>query len=109
MKLVTGNFPLQALGGPVMIFKTAGTVTQLGILPYLLFIAYISIAIGFMNLLPIPGLDGGHFLLQLIEAIRRKPISPQWQMKLFTVGFSLIILLVIVVTYNDIRLLFSAH
>jgi regulator of sigma E protease len=108
-KLITGNFPMQALGGPVMIFKTAGSVSHMGIIPYLLFIAYISVAIGFMNLLPIPGLDGGHFLLQIIEAIRRKPISPRWQMKFFTLGFSLLIILVIVVTYNDVRLLFSSH
>ena len=90
-----------------MIFQTAGTVTQMGVLPYLLFIAFISIAIGFMNLLPIPGLDGGHFAMQCFEMIRRKAISPEWQMKLTAVGFSALIILVIIVTYNDITNLFA--
>jgi regulator of sigma E protease len=106
IKLISGNFPVKALGGPVMIFQTAGTVTHLGIIPYLLFIAYISVAIGFMNLLPIPGLDGGHFLLQCIEAIRRKPLSMKWQMNLFKIGFTVLIGLIIMVTYHDIMHLF---
>ncbi len=106
VKLISGNFPVKALGGPVMILQTAGAVTHMGILPYMLFIAYISIAIGFMNLLPIPGLDGGHFMLQCIEAIKGKPLSKKWQLNLFKMGFTVLITLVLMVTYHDILHLF---
>lgn len=103
-KLITGRFPVDALSGPIMIFSHASDSALLGFVPYLLFIAYISTAIGFLNLLPVPGLDGGHFLFQLIEVLRKgKPIPAYWQLQCLKIGFAALIILMLVVTRNDLH------
>jgi regulator of sigma E protease len=101
-KLIQGKLPLELLGGPVMIFSSAANTAKMGLVPYLFFIAYISIAIGFLNLLPIPPLDGGHILLQAVEAIKGKAVSAKWQLRWSAVGFSLLLLLMFIATKNDV-------
>lgn len=106
-KMIGGKISLQTLGGPITIFRTAGAASQAGLKVYLGFIAFISVTLGFINILPIPGLDGGHFLFQIIEGIIRRPISERYQMLLLRLGIILIILLIAQGTINDVRRMFS--
>ncbi len=105
-KMILGKISVATLGGPITIFRTAGAASQQGLRVYLSFIAFISVTLGFINILPIPGLDGGHFLFQVIESIIRKPISEKYQALLLRFGILLIILLIIQGTINDIVRLF---
>ena len=106
-KMIQGKISLQTLGGPITIFRSAGAASQAGLKVYLSFIGFISVTLGFINILPIPGLDGGHFLFQVIEGIIRRPMSERIQMLLLRMGIILIILLLVQGTINDIMRLFS--
>jgi regulator of sigma E protease len=101
-KMLTGKVSLQSLGGPITIFETAGTALNVGIIPFMNFLAFISIAIGTINVLPIPGLDGGHLLFYVIEFFRGKPLSDNWQSLLLRLGFIALMLLLIQAVVNDI-------
>lgn len=100
--LFTGQMSLKTLAGPVGIISITGTQAKLG-LPYLLqLMATLSISLAVINLLPIPALDGGHFLFLLIEAFRRKPVSLKAQEKASQIGFALLMTLMVFVIYNDL-------
>ncbi|XIF19692.1 MAG: RIP metalloprotease RseP [Acetilactobacillus jinshanensis] len=101
--MIFGHFSLNDLGGPVAIFATTSQATKLGITGLLQFLAFLSINLAIMNLLPIPALDGGKIILNLIQAIRRKPVSEKVEATITLIGFALIILLMILVTWNDIE------
>lgn len=103
-ELFTGNVSTDQLMGPVGISSTVASTTTFAEFIYLL--AVISLSLGVTNLLPIPALDGGKILLLLIEAIRRKPLSEKFEITVQLIGFSLLILLSIYVSYNDILRLF---
>ncbi len=105
-KMLTGKVSLKSLGGPVTIFRAAGQATQLGWQVYLGFIAFISLAIGYLNLLPIPGLDGGHFLFQVIEGIIRRPVPERVQSIGFSIGMVFLVFLMVQATINDLIRLF---
>lgn len=102
-KLLTGKLSFSSLGGPITIFQGAGTALNSGLLPFLSFLAFLSIAVGFINLLPIPGLDGGHLLFQFIELIARRPVPMAWQILFFRLGFILLLLLLSQALVNDIQ------
>ena len=106
-KLITGKVSVKTLGGPITIFQAAGRASQAGIQVYLGFIAFISLTIGFINLLPIPGLDGGHLLFQVIEGIIRRPLSVRLQTIGFMVGMGCLILLMLQATVNDLLRFFT--
>lgn len=97
-----GTFSINELGGPVAIAQATNEVTNKGFLTIILFTAMLSVNLGMMNLLPIPGLDGGKLLLNIIEIIRRKPMSQEKEMFITTMGAIFLIILMIVVTFNDI-------
>lgn len=101
-KMVVGDISFRTLGGPISVFKSAGQASQSGLRVYLSFIAFISLMLGFINLLPIPGLDGGHLLFYLVEVIIRRPISARYQILFFKIGITLLILLMVVATVNDL-------
>lgn len=101
-KMLTGKISFQSLGGPITIFEGAGTSLNTGLLPFLSFIAFISIAIGVINILPIPGLDGGHILFYLIEFIIRRPIPARTQELIIRLGLIVLIVLAIQALANDI-------
>ncbi|MGX7058840.1 RIP metalloprotease RseP [Vagococcus humatus] len=103
--LVTG-FSLNKLGGPVMIFQVSSQVSNESFMTILNFIAVLSVNLGIVNLLPIPALDGGKLLLNLVEGIRRKPLSPEVEGKVTLVGVAFLFLLMILVTWNDIMRFF---
>jgi len=101
-QIITGKRSVKELGGPLKIAKVSGERFALGVLEYISLIALISINLGFINLLPIPMLDGGHLLMYGIEAIRRKPVSPAFQEWFFKVGFITVVGFMIMVTFNDL-------
>lgn len=100
-KMLTGKISLQGLGGPMTIFESAGTALNNGILPFISFLAFFSIAIGVINIIPIPGLDGGHVLIYVIEFIRQRPLSVRLQALLFRLGIIFLLVLVTQAVVND--------
>ena len=101
-KMILRKISLRSLGGPITIFKTAGQASQRNYRVYLGFLAFLSVTLGFINLLPIPGLDGGHFFFQLIELTARRPVPLRIQSICLRIGFLLLILLILQATYNDL-------
>jgi len=106
-KMIVGKISLRTLGGPITIFHTAGKASQRNYRIYIGFIAFISVTLGFINLLPIPGLDGGHFLFQLIEVVFRRPVPERVQVVCIKIGILLLILLMVQATFNDLNRLFT--
>ena len=104
--LVTGEASLKELGGPIMIAQLAGETARAGIPTLLSFMAIISINLAFLNILPIPGLDGGHIFISTIQVIIRKPLSIKTRMIFQQIGMAFLLLLMIIVFYNDIGRLF---
>jgi regulator of sigma E protease len=106
-KLITGQESVKNLGGPIMIAEYAGKAMNQG-LPYLFNLAAVlSINLGILNILPIPVLDGGHLVFLSLEAIRRKPIPFKKRLFWQQVGMGLLLLLMVIVTYNDIARLIT--
>ncbi|WLV25794.1 RIP metalloprotease RseP [Aciduricibacillus chroicocephali] len=104
--LVTGQYSIDMLSGPVGIYDITDQVVQTGFNNFLLWTAMLSVNLGIVNLVPLPALDGGRLLFILIEAVRGKPLDPQKEGIFHFVGFALLMLLMIVVTWNDIQRLF---
>ena len=92
----------EQMGGPLLMAEVTARVAELGIEPLLRWIAFISANVGFLNLLPIPVLDGGHLLFYGIEAVRRKPLGERVQQIGFQIGLALILMLMIFVNFNDL-------
>jgi len=101
-QLLTGRRPIKDMSGVVGMAKISGEQLSLGWLDYAWLIAMISINLGFINLLPVPMLDGGHLLFYAIEAIGRRPVTPQIQEWAYRGGLAAILLLFLVVTFNDL-------
>ena len=101
-KLFTFNLSLKTLGGPILIAKMTGTAAKSGISSLLIFTAFLSLNLSILNLLPIPILDGGHLFFLLIELIMRKPLGAKKIEIAQKIGFALLLLLLLTVTYNDI-------
>lgn len=101
--IITQRVPADQLRGPLGIAEISGQVATLGLAALVEWVAFISVAIGFINLFPVPVLDGGHLLFYAIEAIRRKPLSERTQEIGLRIGLALVLLLFIFVTFIDIR------
>jgi len=101
-QIVTGERSVQELGGPIKIAKYSGEQLSLGWLPFVQFAALISINLAFINILPIPGLDGGHLAFYAAEAIRRRPLGLRSQEWAVRTGVALVLTLMLFVTINDI-------
>ncbi|MDP4103856.1 MAG: RIP metalloprotease RseP [Bacillota bacterium] len=102
-KLVTGKFSINMLSGPVGIYASTDTVAKSGIYYLMKWAGVLSINLGIMNLLPIPALDGGRLMFFAIEGLRGKPIDKQKEGMVHFIGFALLMLLMLVVTWNDIQ------
>jgi regulator of sigma E protease len=100
--LATGESSLSQLAGPLGVAKLSGESARQGPGAFLFFIAYVSVSIGFLNVLPFPALDGGHILYALIEAVIRRPISARVKLWTQQVGLALLVVFVIFVSYHDI-------
>ncbi len=101
-QVVSGRRPLDQMGGPIKMAQLSGQQASLGLPNLVEFIALISINLGFINLLPIPMLDGGHLFLYALEAIRRRPLGERVQQWAFMSGFAALISLMVVLTFNDL-------
>ena len=101
-QIITGQRSVKELGGPIKIAQYSGERLSLGPLPFIEFIAFISLNLAFINMLPIPALDGGHLAFYAAEAIRRKPASRRSQEWAFRTGMAFVLALMIFVTINDI-------
>lgn len=106
VKMIDGSIPKENLGGPIMIAKMAGDQAKQGFDKLVQFIAFISINLAIINLLPIPVLDGGHLLFFSIEAIKGRPVSIKVREVAQQVGLFILIMLMILVFYNDITRFF---
>ena len=101
-QVITGRRSLSELGGPLKIAQVSGQQASLGWLSFFWFMTIVSINLGFINLLPIPLLDGGHLLFYAIEGVRRKPLRPEAQEWAFRTGLAVLLALMIFVTFNDL-------
>ncbi|GAA0495825.1 RIP metalloprotease RseP [Salinibacillus aidingensis] len=106
-QLVTGQLSIDNLAGPVGIYDVTDQAVQTGFYTFLTWMAMLSVNLGIINLLPLPALDGGRLLFVGYEAVRGKPIDPQKEGIVHFLGFALLMLLMIVVTWNDIQRLFT--
>ncbi|MGG3160512.1 RIP metalloprotease RseP [Geobacillus stearothermophilus] len=106
VQLITGQFQLDMLSGPVGIAVSTGKVAESGIYYLMKWGAILSINLGIVNLLPLPALDGGRLLFFAIEAVRGKPVDRQKEGMVHFIGFALLMLLMLVVTWNDIQKFF---
>jgi regulator of sigma E protease len=101
-QIITGRRSVKELGGPLKIADVSGQAASMGFTSYVFLVALISINLGFINLLPIPMLDGGHLLFYGIEALRRRPVSARVQEWAFRSGLAALLTLMIFVTINDL-------
>lgn len=101
-QIVTGQRSMKELGGPIKIAKFSGEQLSLGWRQFVFFAALISINLAFINLLPIPALDGGHLAFYAAEAVRRKPLGPRSQEWAFRTGIAFVLALMLFVTINDV-------
>ena len=104
--LFTGKVPLNQLSGPVGIFGAVDSRAKVGTEALMDLVAYLSVNVGMINLLPFPAFDGGRILFLIIEKIFRKPVSKRVENIIHSVGFFLIIALLLYVTFNDVLKLF---
>jgi len=104
-QIVTGQRSLTELGGPIKTAKYSGEQLSLGWLSFVSFAAFISINLAFINLLPIPALDGGHLALYAAEAIRRRPLDARSQDWAYRTGLAFVLALMLFVTLNDLAAL----
>ncbi len=101
VNLITGQVSVKNLSGPVGVAIGAGNSTSIGFVAILEFLAFVSVSIGFFNLLPLPILDGGHLMYYIIELIRKKPVSEKTQELGFRIGALILVLLTGLALFND--------
>ena len=105
--LGSGQASLKDLGGPIMIGQIAGETAKAGWIPLFSFMALISINLAFLNILPIPGLDGGHIFIILIESIIRRPLTLKSRLVIQQIGMVFLLMLMVTVMFNDVSRLFN--
>lgn len=106
-RMVTGSVSSDNLGGPIAIAQFAGQSAEAGLVPFLWFLGMISLSLGFLNLLPIPVLDGGHLLFQAIEGLRGRPLTDETMLRWQQVGIAVLLGVMVFAFYNDIQRLFN--
>ncbi len=102
LKLITGEISTKSLSGPISIADGAGSTASIGLVYFISCLAMLSVNLGFINLLPVPMLDGGHWLYFVIEAIKGKPLSEKVQEFGLQVGMMLVFALMALAIFNDI-------
>ena len=101
--MLKGSGDTSQLGGPIRIAKITGQVAEIGILPFISIMAYISISLGLINLFPIPMLDGGHLMFYAFEKVLGRPLSQKTQEGFFRIGMFLLVSLMFFTTFNDLK------
>jgi regulator of sigma E protease len=105
--LVTGQVGVDQLAGPVGIVRMTDEVAASGLIMLLNWTALLSVNLAIFNLLPLPALDGGRLLFLLFEAVRGRPMDPKKEGFVHFIGFALLMLLMLIVTWNDIQSFFK--
>jgi len=105
--LGSGDASVSDFGGPIMIAQLAGQTAEAGIIPFLTFMALLSVNLAFLNILPIPGLDGGHIFIHLIEAVIRRPLTLKTRIAIQQIGMAFILILMVTIIFQDINRLFN--
>ncbi|WP_327437317.1 RIP metalloprotease RseP [Spiribacter roseus] len=108
VKMVIGEASVKNLSGPINIAQYAGDSVSLGLIPFLKFLAIVSISLGILNLMPVPVLDGGHLLYNTIEWVRGRPLSEAAQGMGQQIGMVLLFMLMALAFYNDLNRIFGA-
>jgi regulator of sigma E protease len=103
VRLFQGRLTMKSIGGPLTVFEVAGTAAQEGALNYLTLMAFISINLGLINLLPVPLLDGGHLMFFLVEAVARRPISVRFREYAHIAGLVFLLGIMILAVKNDLE------
>ena len=101
-QIISGRRTIKDLGGPLKMAQVAGQQASLGPFQFVQLLALFSINLGFINLLPVPMLDGGHLLFYGVEAVRRRPVSVKAQEWAFRGGLALLLALLLFTTLNDL-------
>ncbi len=104
--LSNGDASFSDFGGPIMIAQLAGETAEAGVVPFLTFMALLSINLAFLNILPIPGLDGGHIFIHIIESLIRKPLTIKSRVIIQQIGMAFLLVLMINVIFQDVARLF---
>lgn len=107
VKLFSGALGLKSLSGPVGMYTVVGESAKLGIQSLLYLTAYLSVNLGFINIIPLPAFDGGRILFVIIEKIKGSPVKAEVENWFHTIGFILLMILMVVITYQDILRLFK--
>lgn len=107
IKMIERVIPVETIGGPIMIAQMVSQQAEEGLVNVLALAALISINLGFLNLLPIPVLDGGHILFFAIETVTGKPLSERWQAITIRIGLALLLGLMLLAIYNDVTRIFK--
>lgn len=103
LRLVEGRLTVRAIGGPLSIFEAASGAAREGLITYFTLLAFLSVNLGLVNLLPVPLLDGGHVLFFLIEGITRRPVSTRMREHASMVGLGVLVVLLLVALVNDVQ------
>ena len=101
-RLVTGQASSREVGGPILIAQMADQMIRLGFQWFLEFVALLSVSLAVLNMLPIPVLDGGHLMFLVVEAVRRRPLSPQLRLRLTQVGMLVVLAIIALALSNDV-------
>ena len=107
ISLMTGVLGIENLAGPVGIYSIVGEEVNNGMVNTLYLISFLSINVGFINLLPFPAFDGGRVLFLIIEKIKGSKVNPKMENIIHNIGFALLLLLMLIITIQDIRKLFN--
>ena len=106
-KMTTGKISLHVLGGPITIFSAAEVAFKQGMIIYTEFLALLSVMLAFVNILPIPALDGGNFMFLLLEAVIRRPIPVKIQSFAIRLGMIILAILIFIALGNDLLRIFT--
>lgn len=106
LKNLISSFSVDQLGGPVAMYSVSAQAAESGFVSVLELMAMLSINLGIFNLIPIPALDGGKIMMNILEAIRRKPLKPETESYITLAGVAVMVVLMLVVTWNDIMRVF---
>lgn len=105
--LISGKYGMEQVSGPIVITKEIGSAAKAGPLNLMSLCAVIALNLGIVNLLPLPALDGGRFFFMLLELLRGRPINPKYEGYVHLIGMALLLLLMVVVAFGDIRKLIT--
>ncbi len=105
--LCTGRLSLSALSGPIGIYNIVGQSAEAGLINLVYLVGYLCVNVGIINIIPLPAFDGGRVLFLIIEKIKGKPVSPKVENTIHSIGFALLMILMIAITINDIIKIFN--